>query len=102
MNEFLQIFDAISLFAFCFLGVCTVIGLCVSALSGGGSAADEWEESEDSELERSITVEEFCTVIPPADIVLNETPPAMPQLVRRTTKKTILKTSQVSRPQGET
>lgn len=102
MNEFLQLSGATSIGVFCLIGVCAMIGCFIAALSSAGSSPDEWEESEDSELERSITVEEFCTVIPPTDVILNETPAAMPQLVRRATKKTTLKTSQVSRPQGET
>lgn len=102
MTQLLQLFGAISLGVFCVLGICATIGCCISALGCGASAPDEWEESEESELERSITVEEFCTVVPRTDVVVNDTPPTMPQLVRRTTKKTTLNTSQISRPQGET
>lgn len=110
MTEFLQIFGAISLGILCLAGLCAIIGFIVEALSPGGNSADEWEESENSELERSVTIEEFCLAQPlaqtsPPDgdgiFLLEPTPPAS-HLTRRTTKKTTLKTSSLSRPQGET
>ena len=99
MSHLLQFAGAFSLILFCALGVLAVVAAFAYTFSGRGAHADEWEERESSETERSVTVEEFVLVQPRA-----ETGDELPRLestpVRRTITKSVVKVESFSRPRG--